>query len=70
EQCAESGLVVNAGGGFFSRAAVASAPVVQVGDGQQAPTVEEIHRHWAEIDSLESSRQYQDANAMLMDMLA
>jgi len=69
EQCAASGMVVNAGGGFFSRAAVASAPVVQAGDGQQTPTVEEIHRHWAEIDSMEGSRQYQDANAMLMDML-
>ncbi|MEA3338697.1 MAG: SDR family oxidoreductase, partial [Chloroflexota bacterium] len=69
EQCDDSGMVVNAGGGFFSRAAVASAPVVQVGDGQKAPTVEEIHRNWAEIDSVKGSRQYHDANAMLMDML-
>jgi len=70
EQCGESGMILNAGGGFFSRAAVVSAPVVQVGDGQKAPTLEDIHRHWAEIDSLEGWREYHDANAMLMDMLA
>ena len=69
ESCAETGLIVNAGGGFFNRAAVVSAPAVMVGDGQRAPTVEDIHRHWAEIDSLEGGKEYQDANAFLMDML-
>jgi len=69
EQCAESGMILNAGGGFFGRAAVISAPVVQVGDGQQAPSVEEIHRNWTQIDSMEGGREYHDANAMLMDML-
>ncbi|MCP4544052.1 MAG: SDR family NAD(P)-dependent oxidoreductase [Chloroflexi bacterium] len=69
ESCAETGQIVNAGGGFFNRAAVVSAPVVMVGDGQQAPSVEEIHRNWGKIDSLEGGRGYQDANAFLMDML-
>jgi NAD(P)-dependent dehydrogenase (short-subunit alcohol dehydrogenase family)/putative sterol carrier protein len=69
ESCAETGLIVNAGGGFYNRAAVVSAPAVMVGDGGQAPTVEDIHRHWAEIDGLEGDKEYQDANAFLMDML-
>ena len=69
EQCAESGAIINAGGGFFSRAAVVSAPVMQVGDEKSVPTVEQIHRHWAEIDDIEGWQTYPDANAALMDML-
>ncbi len=69
EQCAETGLTLHAGGGFFNRIALSSAPVVPVGDGEHIPTVEEIHRNWAEIDSLEGSQGYGDANAFLMDML-
>jgi 3-hydroxy-3-methylglutaryl CoA synthase/NAD(P)-dependent dehydrogenase (short-subunit alcohol dehydrogenase family)/putative sterol carrier protein len=69
EACAETGLTLHAGGGCFNRIAVSSAPAILVGDGQRAPTVEEIHRNWARIDSLEGGREYRDANAFLMDML-
>ena len=69
EACQDSGLVVNAGGGFFSRAAVVAAPATLVGDGQEVPTVEAIHQHWARIDSLDGAQEYPDANAALMAML-
>jgi 3-hydroxy-3-methylglutaryl CoA synthase/NAD(P)-dependent dehydrogenase (short-subunit alcohol dehydrogenase family)/putative sterol carrier protein len=69
EQCADSGSIINAGGGFFSRAAVISAPSVPVGDGQKPPTLEEIHRNWAQIDGLERGQEYYNANAALMDQL-
>jgi len=68
EACTDTGLIVNAGGGFFSRAAVVSAPVTLVGDGQEVPTPEDIHRNWSKIDGLEGGREYPNANAMLMDM--
>jgi 3-hydroxy-3-methylglutaryl CoA synthase/NAD(P)-dependent dehydrogenase (short-subunit alcohol dehydrogenase family)/putative sterol carrier protein len=70
EQCAESGLILNAGSGFFSRSAVVSGPGTLLGDGQRVPTVEQIHRNWAQIDTLEGSQEYGDANAALMAMLA
>jgi 3-hydroxy-3-methylglutaryl CoA synthase/NAD(P)-dependent dehydrogenase (short-subunit alcohol dehydrogenase family)/putative sterol carrier protein len=69
ESCAETGLIVNAGGGFFNRAAVVAALAVTIGNGQRVPTVEDIHRNWAEVDSLEGGREYQDANAFSMNML-
>ena len=69
EACQDSGLIVNAGGGFFSRAAVVAAPATLVGDGQEVPTVEAIHQHWARIDSLEGAQEYPNANAALMAML-
>jgi 3-hydroxy-3-methylglutaryl CoA synthase/NAD(P)-dependent dehydrogenase (short-subunit alcohol dehydrogenase family)/putative sterol carrier protein len=69
ERCADTGLILHAGGGFFNRIAVSAAPTVPVGDGERIPTLEEIHRHWAEIDGLEGGRGYPDANAFLMDVL-
>jgi len=69
EACNDSGLIVNAGGGFFSRAAMFSAPGIRIGDGHRVPTPEEIHQHWARIDSLEGAQEFPDANAALMAML-
>jgi len=69
EACADSGLILNAGSGFFSRAAVFSAPPTLVGDGQEVPTLEAIHENWAKIDSLAGGQEYPNANAALMSML-
>ncbi len=70
EACADSGLIVNAGGGFFSRAAMVSGPGLTLGDGQRAPTPEEIHQNWARIDSLQGAHEFPNANDALMAMLA
>jgi len=69
EACTETGLILHAGSGFFNRVALASAPAILVGDGQEAPTLEEIHRNWDKIDSLKDKQEYPNANAALMDML-
>jgi NAD(P)-dependent dehydrogenase (short-subunit alcohol dehydrogenase family)/acyl dehydratase/putative sterol carrier protein len=69
EQCAESGLVLNAGMGYFSRAAVVSAPGLHLGKQGHLPSVEDIHRNWDKIDSLEGAQEYRDANAALLLML-
>ena len=70
ESCTDSGLTLNVGGGFFSRAAVVSGPGVLLGDGQEVPTLEEIHKNWAQINALEGGQEYRDANAALMAMMA
>ena len=65
----DTGQILNAGAGFFSRAAMLSAPGVQVGDGETPPTPEQIQRRWAEIDSLEGGAEYFDAMEQLMPLL-
>jgi len=65
EACADSGLILNAGGGFFGRATVVSGSGMSLEDA----TVEEIHSNWAHIDTLEGAQAYADANAALLDML-
>jgi 3-hydroxy-3-methylglutaryl CoA synthase/NAD(P)-dependent dehydrogenase (short-subunit alcohol dehydrogenase family)/putative sterol carrier protein len=69
EQCTDSGLVLNAGMGNYSRDAVVSGAGVVLGKGDEVPDLGDIHRHWAEIDSLRGAQPYADANAALMDML-
>lgn len=69
EACTDSGLILNAGGGLFGRAAVVSAPATLVGDGQCPPSVEEVQRDWSRIDDLAGAREYPSANAALMEMI-
>jgi putative sterol carrier protein len=69
EQCGDTGLILNAGGGSFGRAAVVSAPGIQPCAEGAVPTPEDIHRHWVGIDSLEGGQEYANANAALIDML-
>jgi 3-hydroxy-3-methylglutaryl CoA synthase/NAD(P)-dependent dehydrogenase (short-subunit alcohol dehydrogenase family)/putative sterol carrier protein len=70
KQCDDSGLILNAGMGFYSRAAVVSAPGILLGEGDQTPETGDIHRNWARIDNLRGAQEYHDANIALMDMLA
>jgi 3-hydroxy-3-methylglutaryl CoA synthase/NAD(P)-dependent dehydrogenase (short-subunit alcohol dehydrogenase family)/putative sterol carrier protein len=67
--CKDSGLILNAGGGFFNRAAFFTGRGVLIGDGKEVPTLEQIHQHWQEIDSLENAREYPDANTALIAMM-
>ena len=68
ENCAETGGIVNAAAGFFSRAAVMTGPGTTLGGGK-IPTPEEIRDQWAKIDSLEGAREIGDANTAIMSFL-
>jgi len=69
EACTDSGLILNAGGGLFGRAALVSGPATLVGDGQHPPSVEDVQRHWSRIDDLGEAREYPSANEALMEMI-
>ena len=69
-QCADTGLVFNAGAGYFNRAAMATGPGAVVGDGKTPPTLEEIHRDWRAIDDLSQGEEYADATGSFAPMLA
>ena len=69
-QCADTGLILNTGMGFFNRAGVVSAPGAYLGEEDKSPGVGDIHRNWEKIASLSGAREYANANAALMDMLS
>jgi NAD(P)-dependent dehydrogenase (short-subunit alcohol dehydrogenase family)/acyl dehydratase/putative sterol carrier protein len=68
--CTDSGLILNAGMGHYSRVAVVSAPGIALGEAEQIPDLGHIHQHWAEIDDLSGATEHPDANAALVGMLA
>ena len=67
--CGESGMIVNAGMGYFSRAAVVAGPGTVIGEEGTVPTPEEVQKHWESIDSLEGGKEYPDAAAALSPMM-
>jgi NAD(P)-dependent dehydrogenase (short-subunit alcohol dehydrogenase family) len=56
EQCQESGIIINAGLGYYSRSAVMTGEGVILSDGEKIPTPEEVMENWSRITSLENPR--------------
>ena len=69
EQCEDSGLVINAGMGYFNRAAIVTGPGAVAGNGESVPTLEEIHKSWEAINNLEGFQEFPNATAAFGPML-
>jgi putative sterol carrier protein len=69
KECGETGMILNAGMGYFNRATVVSGPGAVVGDGKAAPTVEEIHRNWDAIHELSGAQEYYNATVAFSPMM-
>ncbi len=54
EQCQESGIIINAGLGYFSRSAIMTGEGVILSDGNNVPTPEEVMENWSKITGLEN----------------
>jgi len=54
EQCQDSGVIINAGFGYFSRSAIMTGEGVFLSDGDKIPTPEEVMENWGRITSLEN----------------
>jgi NAD(P)-dependent dehydrogenase (short-subunit alcohol dehydrogenase family) len=64
EQCQDSGLVINAGLGYFSRSAIMTGEGVMLSDGTKVPTPEEIMENWERITSLDNPRFFHNLGEM------
>jgi hypothetical protein len=69
DQCEDTGLVINAGMGYFNRAAILTGSGTAVGGGTEPPTLEEIHKHWDAINSLDGAEDFPNATAAIGPML-
>jgi NAD(P)-dependent dehydrogenase (short-subunit alcohol dehydrogenase family) len=56
EQCVDSGMIINAALGYFSRSAILTGPGAILSDGKKIPTPEEVMESWNKITSLESPK--------------
>lgn len=58
EQCTDSGMIINAALGYFSRTAILTGPGAILTDGNKIPTPEEIMESWGKITSLENPKYF------------
>ncbi|MFH1437308.1 MAG: SDR family NAD(P)-dependent oxidoreductase [Pseudomonadota bacterium] len=68
-ECKETGLIFNAGMGYFGRAAVVVGRGAMVGAGK-VPTPEDIRGNWDRINDLSGAGEYGDATAALMSAMS
>ena len=69
EMCEETGMIFNAGGGYFNRVAVVTGRGTVLGDGNAPPALEDIHKHWEDLDDIAKGDEYTDATKALTPML-
>ncbi|WDP90832.1 MAG: SDR family NAD(P)-dependent oxidoreductase [Desulfobacter sp.] len=65
DQCDQTGAILNAGMGYFNKAAVVTGPSVLLGEGKVPPTAEMILENWERINTLEGAREFDEINAAL-----
>jgi len=56
DQCQDSGVIINAGLGYFSRSAIMTGEGFILSDGEKIPTPEEVMENWSRITSLENPK--------------
>ena len=58
DQCADTGLIMNAGAGCFSRAAIVTSPAIKMGETGEVPTVEDVAGDMEKLKSMEGAVEY------------
>lgn len=64
EQCQDTGMIINATLGYFSRTAILTGPGVIIGDGIAVPSPEEVGESWDKIKSLEAPKYFDQLGEM------
>jgi putative sterol carrier protein len=70
QDCRETGTILNSGMGYFNRAAILTGPTVQLGDADNPPTPEQIHKNWDKINAMDGAKEIADANAAILDLIS
>lgn len=58
EECMDSGMIINAALGYFSRTAILTGPGAILSDGNRIPSPEEVRDNWEKITSIESPKHF------------
>jgi NAD(P)-dependent dehydrogenase (short-subunit alcohol dehydrogenase family)/uncharacterized OB-fold protein/putative sterol carrier protein len=69
DKCRDTGSIINAGMGYFNRAAFVTGPGKAVGDGVRVPRLEEIHEHWEAINDLSGGREFPNVTASMAPIM-
>jgi len=64
EDCTDSGMVINAAAGYYSRSAIVTGPGAILSDGVKIPSPEDIKDNWGKITSLDNPEYYYQSTDM------
>lgn len=64
EQCQDSGMIINATLGYFSRTAIVTGPGAILSDGVKIPEPEEVMDSWDKIKSIENPKYFDQLGEM------
>jgi len=64
EACTDSGMIINAVLGYYSRSAVITGPGVFLSDGEKIPSAEEIMENWDKVKSLDNPKTFEQLPEM------
>jgi len=70
EECADTGVIVNAAAGYFNQAAVITGPGIHLGAGGEPPRPEDIRDNAKKINALEGGKYYGDLMTAIMDFMS
>ncbi|HBL52958.1 MAG TPA: short-chain dehydrogenase, partial [Syntrophaceae bacterium] len=65
EACEATGMIYNAGAGFYNRAAIMTSPGIVVGGGKKIPSIEDVSANWAKIMDLKGAKEYGQLNDLV-----
>ena len=68
EQCDDSGVMINAVLGYYSRSAIMTGPGTILSDGERIPAPEEIMENWDKIMSLENPKYFDQLMTMFGEL--
>jgi NAD(P)-dependent dehydrogenase (short-subunit alcohol dehydrogenase family) len=68
EQCEDTGFIINAAMGYYSRSAMLTGPGAIISDGVKIPTPEEVMENWGKITSLESPKLFNQVPDMFGEL--
>lgn len=68
EQCTDSGTIINAAAGYYSKSSIVTGPGFIITDGDKPASPESIMENWDKITSLENSKVFIDSNGIFGDM--
>ena len=64
EDCTDSGMIINAAAGYYSRSAIVTGPGAILSDGVKIPSPEDIKDNWKKITSLDNPEYYYQSTDM------
>ncbi|MFH1089982.1 MAG: hypothetical protein V1742_00285, partial [Pseudomonadota bacterium] len=67
EECKDSGLLINTGGGCVSMSQIMTGPVTFLG--KKLATVEDVASKWSEIKSMDNPRPFNDSAGPVIDFV-